>query len=301
MHTQTRNKIHFLETYIEEHASDWFKQYGQNLTSVQVHKKITKRQKKNYYAIAFHVVKKKRPSQLDENEIIPADFLIEFPDGKTRRVKTDVKQTGEFKFHAATLDEIRDLPTGEKGTLGVFVTNNGTDIFAVTNFHVAAAGLLDHNKLEYDAHSDTRYDVGVAGFTGRLYKGEVTSRRDVAFVSLGPATVNNVLPDGIRIGRDFLPGPFESRLRGKPVKAYLRRYRSGFVLPVLSDNAPCNTVYMQFFKLITVKRCSERGDSGGIVLAPDNSVVGIILGGNKESTFIIPYYEIFKFLPFRII
>lgn len=301
MHTNTRKRIDLLQQFIEENVGGWFKQYGDNLTSVQVHKKVTKRKKKAYYAIAFHVVKKKRNKQLDKNEVIPATFFVPFPDGKIRQIKTDVLQTGEFRVHAAPLDAVRDLPTGETGSLGLFVHDGHGNAFAVTNFHVAAQHLLRNGILHYDAQTASRYDVGVAGFTGQLFKGVIDPKVDVAFVGLGPVAVNNILPDGVRINNTgIVPGPLNATLRGKPLRVYLRRYGSSKTKTVKSNAAPCNARFMQFIQFVTIDSCAVSGDSGGVVLL-GNTVLGIIFGSDSYSTFIIPYYNIFDFLSFRII
>lgn len=301
MHTYTRKRIDHLQQYIEENVEDWFRQYGENLTSVQVHKKITKGKKKPYYAIAFHVVKKKRIKHLGESEMIPSKLSIQFPNGKIRQVKTDVLQTGQFRIHAAPLDTVRDISTGETGTLGLFVQNEYGASFAVTNFYVAAQNLLRNDILDYDANTDSRYDVEVAGIAGLLYKGRVDSKVDVAFVEIEHANVNNNLPDGIVINNDeFVPGPFTAALRHKQLNVYLRQYGGSLTKSVLSNAAPCNSRFMQFIQFVTVESCADDGDSGGVVLL-GNTVLGIIFGSNKHSTYIIPYFNIFDFVPFRII
>ncbi len=301
MHSNTRKRIDFLQQYIDGRVGEWFKQYGFNLTSVQVHKKITKRKKKPYYSIAFHVEKKKRKSQLEIREMIPSSFQVTFPDGKIRKIKTDVLQTGVFRLNAAPLDAVRDIRSGETGTLGLFVHDGHGNAFAVTNFHVAAQHLLSNGTLTYNAQTDPRYNVEVAGFTGRLYKGEVSNRIDVAFVGLGPAAVNNTLPDGVLINNNgIVNGPLTANLRGKPVQVYLRQYNGRLTKRVRANSAPCNARFMDFIEFVTVDSCADPGDSGGVVLL-GNTVLGIIFGSNNHSTYIIPYFNIYDYLPFRII
>jgi len=302
MHTSTRNRIEFLQKHINKHAPLWFKKYGENLTSIQVHKKHTKRRKKNYYAIVFHVVQKKKINELDPKEIIPRYIDIRFPDRKIRKVRTDVKQTGEFRFHAAILDTVQDIPTGERGTLGFFVRDRLENIFAVTNYHVAARDLMRHKIYSYDAaNGGPRYDVLVAGRKGELFKGLFDAQRDVAFVSLGPIAVNNRLPDGRVIdNRDFIHGPHGTSLRGQRVKICLRSYEGTLNVTVTDNSAPCHSRFMEFIDMITVKSCADNGDSGGVVLLNDQ-VLGIILGSDEDATYIVPYQKIYNFLSYPIL
>lgn len=304
MHPGTRKKIDFLQQYIRENAGTLYDKYGDNVTSIRVNKKTTKKKKKTFYAIVFHVIKKKREKQIHPSEIIPKSILIKFPDGKSRAVKTDVKQTGEFRFLSYILDRVHDPYADESGTLGLFLEDNRQNVFALTNYHVAAQHLIRQGIFEYDqTRNRARYDVQIGGFMHRLIRGRFDQELDVAFVGIGPGTtVSNALVDGTDIDtRNFVEGPLDARLRYRPAKVYLRSRGGPIGRQVTDNSAPLSCRAMQFVDMVTVKLCGDDGDSGGLVLANSNQVLGIIVGCDQESTYIIPYFKIHDFFPLQII
>jgi hypothetical protein len=304
MHSSTKKKIEFLQQYIRENAGTWYDQYGDNVTSIRVHKKTTKRKKKSFYSIVFHVIKKKPEKQILPSEIIPKSISIRFPDGKLRAVKTDIKQTGEFRFLSNLLDSVHDPRGGETGALGLFLQDNRGNVFALTNYHVAAQDLIQRGIFEYDpTRNPPRHDVQIGGFMHRLYKGKFDQEIDAAFIRMGPGTsISNALADGTNIdNRNFLEGPLDASLRNKPTKVYLRSRGDQIGRLVTDNSAPLSSRDMQFLDMVTVKLCGDNGDSGGLVLANSNQVLGIILGCDEDSTYIVPYYKIHDFFSLQII
>ena len=293
MHSHTRNKLAYLQKHINANASAWFQQYGSNLTSVQVQKKTTEKKIKRNYAIVFHVVKKKALEELSPSEVIPKSIQVKFPDNEILTLKTDVIETGKFQFHAQILDTVRDLQTGETGTLGLFVQDNHSNIYAITNYHVAADGLIKNHRLSFDVSlGDQSRDVGVAGFTGRLFKGKIDSEIDIAFIRLlSGAPVNNSF-DLTRIVQDFVRGPFDGKLIHAPIKVFIRSKRSILPRIVINDEAPLNTGIMQFFELVSFPKAGIPGDSGGVVVNSKNQVLGIYVGSDPINSYCIPFYKV---------
>ncbi len=304
MHTNTKNKIAFLQRHIKRHLTSWYKKYGENVTGIRVDKKRKGKKAKNYYSIVFNVVKKLNGNDLPAKQIIPKFFDINFPDGKRRKIKTDVRQTGEFNFHLRIMDPVRDEETGNPGALGLLLKDGRDNVYGLTNYHVAAEHLMQQQRFFYDVtQGDPRHDVSIGGSLGRLFKGTMEPELDVALVFLGSfISVSNALPDGRSVNNTgFIPGPIPPAARNSPVALYIPS-RNGRFNRVIEDNeAPLNTRIMRFIELIMVKRCTRGGDSGSIVLAGNNLVLGIVLGADDEFTYIVPYYKIHKFFPLQII
>lgn len=304
MHTSTKNKIEFLQKHIKRNLSRWYKKYGENVTGVRVDKKRKGKITKNYYAIVFNVIRKEKIEDIPKGKIIPRDINVTLKDGKVKKIKTDVRQTGAFTFHAGIMDMVSDDQTGNQGTLGLLLQDRRENIFGLTNYHVAAEGLLENRIFSYDVtNGDPRHDVTVGGRVCRLHIGTFNPDLDVALIFLGAQMpVNNNLPDGRRVNNTtFIDGPLPITVRSKIVSLYLPS-RNGRITKSIEDNqAPLNVRLMRFIELVTVNRCTRNGDSGSLVLGDGNMVLGIVLGADDDFTYIVPYYKIFKFFPLNII
>lgn len=304
MHTSTKNKIEFLQSHIKRNLSRWYKKYGENVTGVRVDKKRKGKKTKNYYSIVFNVVSKKREEGLPKGEVIPKTINVTFKDGSERKIKTDVRQTGEFKFQSRIMDVVSDSQTGNPGTLGLLLQDQRENVFGLTNYHVAAERLLQDRIFSYDVtEGDPRHDVAVGGSICRLHIGTFNQNLDVALIYLGSQlSVNNSLPDGRRVNNTtFIDGPLPVTVRNKIVSLYLPSRNGRISKPIKDNQAPLNHRLMRFIELVTVNRCSRGGDSGSLVLGDDNMVLGIVLGADDDFTYIVPYYKIFKFFPLNII
>ena len=84
MHTSTKNRIEFLQKYINRNASRLYKIHSENITGLSIRKKQASKKKKNYYAIVFKVVKKIKENKLDKKHIIPKSIKVKFQMEKQR-------------------------------------------------------------------------------------------------------------------------------------------------------------------------------------------------------------------------
>jgi hypothetical protein len=236
--------------------------------------------------------------------IIPRHYDIVFPDGKTRRIKTDVRQTGEFKFQSSIMDQVKDNGNGNSGTLGLLLKDKRENYFGLTNYHVAAERLLQRNILSYDVTSgDPRHNVSIGGAICKLHKGTFNQQLDVAFIFIGSDILaSNSLPGGGRVNDStFIRGPIPPTARKNIVSLYLPS-RGGKINKQIEDNdAPLNHRLMRFIELITVTKCTRGGDSGSLVLAEGAKALGIVLGADDDFTYIVPYYKIHNYYPLQII
>lgn len=304
MHTNTKNKIEFLQQHIKRNLSRWYKKYGENVTGVRVDKKRKEKKMKNYYSIVFNVVKKEKLKEIPPKKVIPQYINVPFKDGNVKKIKTDVRQTGEFKFHSKIMDTVSDSQNGNVGTLGLLLQDRRDNVFGLTNYHVAAEQLLQNRIFYYDVtKGDPRHDVEVGGRICRLQVGTFSPNLDVALIYLGSQlSVNNGLPDGSCVNNTtFIDGPLPVTVRNKIVSLYLSSRNGKISKPIEDNQAPLNHRLMRFIELVTVNRCSRGGDSGSLVLGDENMVLGIVLGADDDFTYIVPYYKIFNFFPLNII
>ena len=200
------------------------------------------------------------------------------------------------------LDSAGDAPTAA-GTIGLFLRDRKGNVFALTNYHVAASVLIRNNQLQYDVLRNPRHDVRIGGFNFPLHIGSLDPAIDAALVFVGfQAAVTNRLPDLNRIDPDvFIDGALAASDVNKPVGVYLAS-RGGRIGRAITDNStPLNSRLMQFVDLITVRACGTGGDSGGTVLMNGNQMLGIIFGDDDDFSYIIPYYKIRRFYPLQII
>ncbi|RPD43096.1 hypothetical protein [Chitinophaga barathri] len=296
MHPKTIRKIAFLQGYIQQRRKRWYKKYGNNLRSVRVERKYKNDRYLNYYVIVFNFAKKIPESELAATEYIPPYFDIRFPDGQVKRIKTDVRQSGEFQLHAAIMDSIKEVGTNDPGTIGLFLRNSRNDLFALTNYHVAANSLKRSGQFVFDrATNPAIHRVAVGNLIGTLYKGKFTQQIDAAIVLLQEgAIVHNVLPDG----RAFIRNDFHQKknlgaIKNKPAELYVRSKGGRFTTPIIDVLKPFrDAVPFEFLDMIMITRCTVLGDSGSLLLQ-DGMIVGIVLGGDDLYTYIVPYYKIF--------
>lgn len=304
MHTTTRNKIEHLQNYTKKNLSRWYKKYGENVTGIRVDKKRKGRKVMKYYSIVFNVVKKIDEDNLSKKHIIPKHIEVPLGKRKTIKIRTDVRQTGHFNFHSGIMDPISDLPNGNQGTLGLMLKDRRENIFALTNYHVAAESLLHNQIFLYDVtRGDPRHDVQVGGNVCRLHVGKFSTEIDAAYVFIGSnLSVNNVLPDGRRVNNQvFIDGPLPPTVRNKIVSLYLPSRGGRINKPIEDNQAPLNTRIIRFIELVTVAKCSRGGDSGSLVMGDNNMVLGIVLGADDDFTYIVPFYKIHDFFPLLIV
>jgi len=303
MHTSTKNRIQLLQKFINRYLSRWYIKYGKNVTGVRVDKKRIGKKSQNYYSIVFNVVKKVKKKDLPKKQIIPKHFNVVIENNKKKKIKTDVRQTGEFKLHSGIMDVVRDGRNGNAGSLGLFLKDRSDNVFGLTNYHVAAETLFHRHIFSYDVTSgDPRHDVVVGESICRLHIGTFEPDLDAALIFLGSGiNITNELPGGDYVNNSsFIDGPIPVTIRGKMVSLYLPSQGGRIDMHIEDHQAPLSYGPVEFKALVTVNRCSDGGDSGSLVLGNKNMVIGIVLGGDDDFTYIVPYYKIYDFFPLDI-
>lgn len=298
MDSRTLNKLTFLQAYARKRFTRWAGRHKGNIVGVRVDRKYSNGKKASQYSIVFHVAKKFDDAHLSPRQRIPPYYSIKFPDGKMRRVPTDVHETGRFSFQSEVLDEVKDITAGKAGKIGVFV-RDGQKAFAVTNYHVAAGGLMAEDILFFDASSGEQADtLFINDQREFLNIGIFSTELDVAFVTAGDSgDVSNRLPGDVT-PRDFVPGPIDSTWNGKSVFIFSKTNPEGTTVRLRNNSTTFDPQFPGVSKIVgavAIDRCTNHGDSGSLVLSNDLQVLGIVTGADDSFTYVIPYYKIFNF------
>jgi hypothetical protein len=302
----TNAKIDFLQNYIRQWHQDWQKKHPENIVGFRIGKKTTKGITGRYYSIIFQVKKKKKNKNIKNEAIIPEYFIIQFPDEKKRKIKTDVEETGVFHFQSAITSEVDSVYSTKFGSAGLFVTDNTNRVYMLTNYHVVAEQMIANNQHYYrrpinQNQNDVKILINNSNqLLGRFEEGIISHEVDAAFVELfiQPDQRMNFLPDQNRVRGRISVRPYPPSFIGKPLTVYsfYNKMGKGGIIndnsSVLYTNNP--NIYFEDIIQITPK-ITQGGDSGGIVLTPSFAVIGLIIGADSNYTYAIPFYKIDDF------
>jgi hypothetical protein len=298
MDIKTRKKIEFLQKYVRRKYKKWLNIHSSNIVGFRVDKKIANGKPGRYYSIIFHV-RKKLPENKLGDQTIPPFLSVKFPDGKTRKIRTDVEQTGTPQLHLGECRKPRKNGNFEVGTAGIILKDTAS-FFALTNFHVAGVDLMQQGQFDF-AGADNNISVG--GVQATFVEGIFSDEIDVAYIRLSAEPADpNILGDGIRIG-GFMDGPLGAILIDKDIKVYSNNMRNGKKAKIKSNSVVFHTGFKDLMlnDVLQIRpRITQRGDSGGVVLIDGDVIVGIIVGADDSSTYAIPFFKANNFKPLTI-
>jgi len=302
----TKNKILFLQQYVKIWHKEWQKRHPQNIVGFRVGKKVKNGIESRHFSIIFQVVKKKNINKLKSKVQIPESFKIIFPDMKTRIIKTDVEETGKFKFNAGITSAVQSIYSNKFGSAGLFVKDRTNRMFMLTNYHVIADQMIQNGQYYYRRpSSQTQNDVKIIlnnsnTLIGRFEEGIISHEVDVAFVEIFSPLQNNmnILPDQNRVFGRVSARPIPPTFVGKQIKVYSCYNRFGN-LCFINDNSSVlytgnNNIHFEDIIQISPK-VTRGGDSGGTVVTPSYSILGIIVGCDNNYSYAIPFYKIDDF------
>lgn len=302
----TKRKLVFLQNYIRNWHKEWRQNNVDNIVGFRIGKKTSNGIRSRYYSIIFQVNEKKNENQLESNSIIPKSYLIEFEDKKKRRIKTDVEETGTFNFHFGITGEVQSIYSNSFGSAGLFVTDRADRVFMLTNYHVVAIHLINKNQYYYrrpDNQNDNDVTITLNDghvINGRFEEGLISHQVDAAFVELfgQPENHLNMLPDENRVNGRVSARPIPRTFIGKKVIIYSRFNPHG-ESGIINNNSSIlytsnSDIYFEDVIQIHPK-VTRKGDSGGAVVTPSFSILGIIVGGDNKYSYAIPFYKINDF------
>lgn len=304
----TKNKIKFLEHFVEKWHASFYKKHPDNIVGFKISKKIKNGKTTRFYGITFQVLKKIEGTVLNSAELIPKQFEIKFPDGKIRKISTDVEETGGFEFLGGLTGEVTSNYSASYGSTGLYVNSNNK-YYMITNYHVVAERFIENNQLYYKRSANQAYDVRIKTpskpILGRFETGLLDTGRDVAFVEIFEQDIThlNALPNGIKIQGRYSKRPYSTDLIGKTVTIYSCNTPQGRE-GIIDNNSAI--IYgkdgIVFTNLVQIKPViAISGDSGSPVLINTNVILGLLVGSDNNYSYAIPLYKINDFKNFTLI
>lgn len=306
----TKERVKFLQSHIRKWHRKWHKNHPENIIGFRIGKKRTNEIEGKNYSIIFLVKKKIDSKNLNPKKRIPSYIRIKFPDGITRQIETDVEETGVLKLHMGITDEVDSNYSNRFGTAGLFVTDSTNKVYLITNYHVVAEEMINAGQYFYQRSvSQTQEDVKVISLvsgnaSGRFEIGIISHEVDAAFVevSLTANSSLNTLPDNTRVKGRVSIRPYPPTFKGNSVIVYSYYNRMG-IKGTISDNSSIlytDNPKIFFEDLLEISpKITQGGDSGGVVLTPSYSVIGLVVGGLDDNeggkTYVIPFYKIDDF------
>ncbi len=292
--------------HVKKWHQKWHKNHPDNITGFRIGKKTTNGITTRYYSIIFQVKKKKKEKQLETSFLIPRYFVIKFPDGKKRKIKTDVEQTGTFTFQSGITCEVNSIYSNKFGSAGLFVTDSQKKVYMLTNYHVVAEQMIANHQYYYRRPvSQNKNDVKIIIsntniLQGRFETGIISHEIDAAFVELfmPPDTGMNVLPDKNKVKGRVSVRPYPPSFIGKSLIVYSYHSPMG-ADGKINDNSSVlytNNPDIFFEDLLQIApRITQGGDSGSLVVTPSFAVLGLIVGADNNYSYAIPFYKIDDF------
>lgn len=305
----TKKKVAFLYSHIKEKYADWLAINKSNIVGFRIDKKVTEGKMSRNYAIIFQVKSKKEVESLSSKTIIPKYFEVAFPDKKTRKIKTDVEETGTFELYSNIGNQISKKGSAAHGSLGLFVKDDKKK-YAITNYHVVAKDKIDRGEWFYQRQSNqNQTDVTIIDTKGKRVEGvfEIglySEDVDVSFIDVTHSglTISNELPQNVTINSYVNKNYVLNKLKNQEAKFYtfFNKFKNSGTVYNPSVIVPVGN--FSFVDLIQVyPNVCRKGDSGGLSITNFDAVIGIVVGGDDKYAYVIPLYKIYDFKNFTLI
>jgi len=279
-----------------------------NVTGFSIRNKITRGKELEEPALMFKVTKK--GGELEYGEI--PEFLTykRSIDNKEYKIKTDVLEeempdayNGENKPFSLDLSyNISRKNSNQKGSVGLMLKDEaGSDKkYLISCYHLICEPELKQNiKVYPNTENDIDFLITPSEkemkIKGVVKVGKLDLDSDFAIVKLiNQVEISNTfqLPDK----NTFVPkGIISVNLKdiNKKVKMYGGKsgYKEGFIKSQYSAQTISfgNNITQYIKGLIEISPIGELGDSGATVVLNENEMVlGIVICGNNESTYVLP-------------
>lgn len=233
----------------------------------------------------------------DKDTAIPKFLPIHLPTGIDYLVPTEiVKNCGEIKLHDLSIGS--SIGSNRQGTLGCFFTDSDGNSYCITSYHV----VLDERSYEYNNLNEDEvaevynYSAGNE-VIGKLLFGLIDDNLDFCFIKLSENYQSQELPClNTSITLNEQPLPSGSLIRNTPVQfcGAVSKCTEGIITEcsVSVSDIPFRDGNRTMRNIIIAQRngvsMSQEGDSGSLIYDTTGNAIGIILGGDLLSTFIVP-------------
>ncbi|CAG7840908.1 hypothetical protein CLOHAE12215_02332 [Clostridium haemolyticum] len=249
----------------------------------------------NQLCIKIFVTKKLPLNQLNTSDIVPSIY---------KGIPTDIKETGYFTAHSLT-QKIRPTLGGYvianeynpnfSGTLGCLVTDN-KDLFVLSNNHVlvmlnkAPLGTkIIQPSCEYGGDPKTDIIANLSKYIEIKFKGLIrtpTNYTDCAIAKIIDKSL--VSPEIALVG---IPKGVSSPKLNQRVKKVgaISELTTGVITSIHNTITVDYDIIKKtaiFKEQVLTTKLAEAGDSGAILLDENNTAIGLLMSGSKNtSTF----------------
>jgi len=296
-----------IQEAIQEKGEEWVNSFP-NVTGLSVRNKILDGKDTGTCALIFKVRKKEK--MLDFGNIPEFVSYQSKSDGKKYSIPTDVIQEDMPKSHIAKKDQppfelgisISREYDDTTGTIGLFLEkfDDSGKIYAISCYHVFCAPELKASNKQFPKPDQSAvlrcasHEDHGTNKIGWVVAGQVDSENDFAIAELKEGTEatnklflppdQSIVPDGF-----IFVNPED---QNKKVKMCGRT--SGFQTGKIKSHYASQTinygnkVFQYIQGLVEITPISKGGDSGAAVLDENNKVIGLIVSGNEESSYVLP-------------
>lgn len=314
MHSNTIRYLDYLNGYVRRMHSTWMDSFS-DVVGISVSNKHRRGVKRRYYAIVFHVHRKK--DNVPTSSLIPQWFEVKIPGRGSVKVPTDVVETGEFELCSAKPpitpgSTASNLLASASGSAGPLAVDGRGKYYVISNMHVLGKQYL--NRGYYDvvvpeiSQKPTVCFTNSSGFhiDALFTRGTFGGALDIAMARIENddiCKVMNIIPgEGRPTGILDIDS---SSYIGTEVNIY------GSISGKQSSKITCSDAIISLWlnnKKISLTNliqfspaCSKSGDSGCPVFNPSLKILGIIVGRDKKFSYAIKIEKALKYLKVKLV
>ncbi len=294
-----------IEEAMSEKGEEWINSFP-NVTGFSIRNKIIEGTESKDIALIFKVNKKEAELEFGK---IPKLISFTAKDGKKYKIITDVLEEPIPTPNVVAINKspfplgtsVSREHSGSTGSVGLIVKKPGDEEskYIISCYHVLCAPELKMQNKTFTNNNNTA-TIRCASFAdngtnniGYTIEGKLDSVSDFAVAKLNDGyIINNTIFDW-NITPRGLSRVLESD-KGKTIKMTGRTSgkKTGKIKSQKAAQLITYTGASQYFsKLIEIDPISQGGDSGTAVIDENDCVIGLIIAGNKFSSYVLPLNE----------
>jgi len=297
----TREKLEYLQKYVNRNFTKWRVIYGKELTGVHVGLKRRKGKRLRYYTIVFHVFKKKETPK----KKIPKNIKIRLANKRLLYIPTDVIETGKLQLNGVKLgDRIKNIDSIEFGSIGIFL-KNGTEVYACSNMHVLAPRLIRNGQYTFYRPRIDQNDPDISLYNQNLAINAYLEKAIFGGIDAGVARISNPsFIDNVFKGTSVVPIGYKrinyDNYKDSPVimVGAVSGEQKGNIREIGVRKIDKN---IEFTDLIQVEMATHKGDSGSALFDKDRRVIGILFAKESSFSYFIPITTILDCFKMQIL
>jgi len=291
----TKQKLEILNLYVSKNIKIWRTRYSSDIVGVYIGKKKRKGQELRYYSIVFQVKKK------SSSNLIPKKIKVTFPDKVSKYIPTDVEEIGIFELRNIMVgDKINRINSSNFGTVGVFLQKNNR-FYACSNMHVLAKEQLEYGHTYFYNPIKNQKNTDVIISRDGYYAYAFLEKCIFNGIDAGIARIKNSLnvKSLIRLfNAQILGYRIINWANYKQFPVYMSGFVSGKQVGLIENIGvdkfiEDKDIYLK--NLIKTSLFSQGGDSGSPIFDNNYRIIGILVGGDSQSSYLIPIIDIMNY------